>query len=511
MAQKTPLPALTVMYADRWNGTWFIELEDFRDQLMTDYHLRFLITSFLRLKRQWLFFLSINKSGGFYFFQIATLNYLATSDVKAPLPQNTESKKKLLNLVTNLKKNQLLTNSGLNRIFALKIADIKKRIPYKKAIIWSNLKKKAVILFDNNINFGLLKNKNQRIKTWLLNYKPIIINYYYAPLTKFYYPTKNFLSVLNKNNDKKNIQIRNFSTITNNFKLNNNTNKYLYYNKNTNLVNNFMLNKPFKNFNKHLALYQIVSRIPSYYYRRIYLYKKYDTLKIGYQTLLKKYSHQLKVKHMERRFGTSLLFLSKAINRVIHMRFFLSYVPTQWYREDYQFLKRFVIFERYGAQKYFVSTMAVIHLAMSRGSATLLTDLLVRKLRKAHKHTSFLDCVEKICRYFMAGYESSNAYDYSLCKGIEILFKGKINGNDRSNVWRFKLGPVNTSTFYTNTREEHAKCMTRYGMFHIRVRLKLGKILTILLYVFKLFFYNWMFILASMECRYYWAIWISFR
>jgi hypothetical protein len=35
---------------------------------------------------------------------------------------------------------------------------------------------------------------------------------------------------------------------------------------------------------------------------------------------------------------------------------------------------------------------------------------------------------------------------------------------------------MHSSTFFTNTREEHAKCMTRYGMFHIRVRLKLGKI-----------------------------------
>ena len=60
MAQKTPLPAKTVMYADRWNGTWFIEMENFRSQLMTDYHLRFLITGFLRLKRQWLFLLIVN-------------------------------------------------------------------------------------------------------------------------------------------------------------------------------------------------------------------------------------------------------------------------------------------------------------------------------------------------------------------------------------------------------------------------------------------------------------------
>ena len=60
MAQKTPLPALTVMYADRWNSTWFVDLENFRTQLMEDYHLRFLITGFLRLKRQWLFLLIVN-------------------------------------------------------------------------------------------------------------------------------------------------------------------------------------------------------------------------------------------------------------------------------------------------------------------------------------------------------------------------------------------------------------------------------------------------------------------
>jgi hypothetical protein len=113
---------------------------------------------------------------------------------------------------------------------------------------------------------------------------------------------------------------------------------------------------------------------------------------------------------------------------------------------------------------------------MSRGSANLVIDLLVRKLRRVYKHIPFLSCIEKICRYFMAPYEGNLAFKHSVCKGMEILFKGKLNGGDRSKTWRFKFGPVHTGTFYTNTREEHAKCMTRYGVFHIRVRLKLGAI-----------------------------------
>lgn len=721
MAQKSPLTALTVMYADRWNGTWFIELEDFRHQLMIEYHLRFLITSFLRLKRQWLFFLSINKSGGFYFFQIATLNYLFTQQVKLPLPKNKILKKNLLMWSGHMKKEKLLQDPRLTRIFKIKIPDNKKRMPYQKAVIWYNLKNQAVVVASNYLNFEKVNNNNnKRLMSWLYNSKVLFLRYYYNSLVKFYYPVSNLLFKNNKNGTKlltknlsKNIRVRSFISlipiiitalvivvpmittkmlwyafytllfmaycarlvywnwesiqnhlktrcelaqldknfgkrshryydvdqpvkykrllfpgrvwtsitlrqmyvpkllnefinflicfrslnpiklkefpgIFRDFKLNATSHPHpcinVFYGskdvailpdnvtwyafsrsfkdepkkplpllkstgiKKSNILNRSSINDkklffPLNNiFNsaiiensfwknkrelsnytlsnhklmpieksskknlalqtrklndvllqpqinkffftplqkkiktKNLGLYQMVARIPIYYFQRIYFYKKFPTLKLGFQALLKKYGHQLKFTHMERRLGSSLLFLTTAIQRVVHMRFFFSYVPTQWYRNDYRFLKRFVIFERYGSKRYFVSTVSLIHLAMSRGSATLLTDLLVRKLRKIQKHTLFLDCVEKLCRYFMAAFESSKAYPYSLCKGIEILFTGKLNGKERSNAWRFKLGPVHTSTFYTNTREEQAKCMTRYGMFNIRVRLKLGQI-----------------------------------
>ena len=200
MAQKSPLTALTVMYADRWNGTWFIELEDFRHQLMIEYHLRFLITSFLRLKRQWLFFLSINKSGGFYFFQIATLNYLFTQQVKLPLPKNKILKKNLLMWSGYMKKEKLLQDPRLTRIFKIKIPDSKKRMPYQKAVIWYNLKNQAVVVASNYLNFEKLNNNNnRRLMSWLYNSKELSLRYYYNSLVKFYYPVSNLLLKNNKN------------------------------------------------------------------------------------------------------------------------------------------------------------------------------------------------------------------------------------------------------------------------------------------------------------------------
>ena len=54
-----------------------------------------------------------------------------------------------------------------------------------------------------------------------------------------------------------------------------------------------------------------------------------------------------------------------------------------WAKDNYKFLKRAVVFERYIYQKSFVPSLALLHLAMSRGAANLIIDLLVRKLRRA--------------------------------------------------------------------------------------------------------------------------------
>jgi len=73
MAQKTPLPALTINYADRWHGTWFSDLSNFSQKFLEDLSLRLLILSYFRFKNYSLFLLNINNSGGYYFFQYTVI------------------------------------------------------------------------------------------------------------------------------------------------------------------------------------------------------------------------------------------------------------------------------------------------------------------------------------------------------------------------------------------------------------------------------------------------------
>ena len=888
MAQKTPLPALTVMYADRWNSTWFVDLENFRTQLMQDYHLRFLLTGFLRLKKQWLYLLSIHKSGGFYFFQVITLNSFSAVKYKPLLEPKDENKQKLVNINFLLKRNKLFNNSDLNILKRQPVPHWKKRISYKKALLWATLNNKSVILkngYYSSYSSYSSRDKNKSVKSnnnftswqnWLkLNRNKIALTYYNPSLVKFFYKPKTSFNLLSNNKRKLNINSNNmksnctvnvtatttgkrkFSTSARNpggildillkdivqahkeheaatlqaikqleaclpavkdviphkhqelflggvqlmkdkwqedlrvanymaryarvrvqghkdneflephdeealqlfiaslqkilkdqkvvlekiladkkiqedglrtilpahkyqelvepttqnrkyppsfltavlscfqsiygafdvFKgrSTNNTGKgptgkrnfstaskkpgdyspasiledmskedvdlldkkpknfvegivqsiveehkvqgyvirtgyteledyfrvylqlcrdsevaalqahkdneasfrlflkehnysgpfvartqrlsvgdlqeylekqkvYLGYllkgnnerrefflrsldkaskkpkttdtptpktssqpnsttnNKgngptdkrtfstlaggSTNLVkvnkqNNLLLKNLYKKkvltknlayrlpnsiIKKHLSFYKMIYYTASYFYKRMFRYKKFPTIKLGYRALYKKFGHRLKYTHLLRRLGNSMLFICRALDRVTAMHNKVYYLPMIWAKDNYKFLKRAVVFERYIYQKSFVPSLALLHLAMSRGAANLIIDLLVRKLRRAFMHAPFLSAVEHICRFFMAPYEGNTAFNNSLCKGMDLIFKGKINGSDRSKTWRFKFGPVHTATFYTNTREQVAKCVTRYGVFNIRVRLKLGAI-----------------------------------
>lgn len=531
MAQKTPLPAKTVMYADRWNGTWFIEMENFRSQLMTDYHLRFLITGFLRLKRQWLFLLIVNKSNGFYFLKVATLNYApsATLNKSFIIPKSQKMLKTLVN--KTFKKDVLLQDPTLNHLRYGDFSHILRKKTEIQLKAWHFLKSYSLV--KNNYHYALLPNKTKKhLKLKISRYKFAfnVKNYfnlealrdkhsfsdclnYLAPALKNFvtvgpgflvkvntikdytptliWPTKlmqqrRYLATFTKKKVVK-IGIKKLTTTPIKKFVKFFAAKTLY----NQLKHKLIMRKPYQDrsfVRKNSSIYQTLNQLAGYHYSRMYRYKKREGIRAAVKTLLKRFGFKLKFKHLRKRLATSVLFLGRAINRVAKLRLFFSYVPMEWYNKDYYPIKNFLVFERFGSQKYFVSSFSVLHLAMSRGSGVLLTDLLVRKLRKADNHTHFLNCVEKICRYFIADFTNNQPHKYSVCKGIEILFKGKLNGGDRAKAWRFKLGPVHSSTFYTNTREEHAKCMTRYGMFHIRVRLKLG-LLSIISYNVKSLLY----------------------
>ena len=138
MAQKTPLPALTINYADRWNGTWFSDLSNFKQKLKEDYYLRFLILSYLRKKKYWLHFLSINNSAGFFFFQMVFLNAKSQATVKPFLFPNNFSKASL-----QIWEKELNRNNPLFKRAELKLWQ--KRLSYKKEDMWLDLNRRVLL------------------------------------------------------------------------------------------------------------------------------------------------------------------------------------------------------------------------------------------------------------------------------------------------------------------------------------------------------------------------------
>jgi hypothetical protein len=367
----------------------------------------------------------------------------------------------------------------------------------QKAInYWSSTKKKNVLL---------LKSKN-KIQHWknLLPYVvwlprlfqgvegSVTLNnslvYTKKQVQSFSLPKKSivpkrFFSTINK---KINVDAYNFPSHPKTYVDNLSTSYFSKNSKQTFLVSNdslkkkVILNKKVNFFQKlkvrflAKALLQNVTQTKSYLLLRIFAFKRYVSLKQGFDIFFLRFRNRFNFIRGLKKLQTPLIFVLQAIKRLTGLRTFYAYLPINWYQTSYLSVKNFVFFEKFGRKKYFLPTFVAAHYAMSKGSAILLMDLLVRVLRHTYSHTQFLDCVEKICRYCMAPTNSNIAYKDVFCKGIEILFTGKVNGSDRSKQWRFKLGPVHSSTFYTNTREENAKVITKFGAFGLRIRLKLG-------------------------------------
>jgi hypothetical protein len=591
MAQKTPLPALTINYADRWNATWFSDLSGFKEKLKEDFYLRFLILSYLRKKKYWLHLLSINNSAGFFFFQIVFVNTKSQPTLKPFLFPNNFSKSYLQNWEKELNQNNPLFKREELKLW-------QKRLSYKKENMWLTLNRRILLknskmsLFVtksfqannlNPLNINAPKNAtslaDQSLEEWFALQTSHLTLAFAQPALYFLFQrfTKlnTLLKIINSNpmSDTDFVQDLPFSMVKllkKNYVQNKNNNKNSKLSEKNNNLNTLkknytmpsvhfstitkylasssILRQPVNssplisviplingknikrikrskesqnslnslktrlikfnaaptswmylqlkktaaehhinsqnyyinhlaqlvNFRKKRAIYQNVSHLKSYLFQRAFAFKTFSSVTKGLLIFFKRFGPQYNFQQTVVDINSSLPLLTRALQRVTGTRIFLSYLPLQWNHQLYHPLKKYTVFEKFGFQKYFVPTMVGLHLAMSRGSAILLMDILLRKLRNAYKHNPFLSCVEKICRYFTAYPGSNIAYEDSICKGIEILFCGKVNGQERSRVWRYKFGPVHTSTFYTNTREEHAKCVTRYGVFHLRVRMKLG-------------------------------------
>lgn len=136
MAQKTPLPAKTVTYADRWNATWFADLMMFRRKLIEDYHLRFIVTHFLWTKRYLLYLFSLNYNASCLYLQLAVLPTYGRVEV-TPMLFPTRPRQKVLKEWQ--KQFNKIKSGALTILKPLTVDSWEKRLTEDEEETWSQL------------------------------------------------------------------------------------------------------------------------------------------------------------------------------------------------------------------------------------------------------------------------------------------------------------------------------------------------------------------------------------
>ena len=136
MAQKTPIQAKTVNYADRWLMNGYYELAFVHSQLIEQLHVRFLLGDYIRQHRYGILRLSISASGGFYFFNIVYLSCQASAKrlIPAFYAKNQTNQQKLLALQEHRKQVNLAKEKNLPTPLFKKVR-LNKEGPYRYHLV----------------------------------------------------------------------------------------------------------------------------------------------------------------------------------------------------------------------------------------------------------------------------------------------------------------------------------------------------------------------------------------
>lgn len=130
LAQKSPVPSLTLHINDAFNSLYIQDITSYRAQLIEDYQLRFLLVYYLKTRSYWLHNLSIKKFNGFYFIKLACV---AGKSQKSFIPLLTPIKTKTFNCLTEIQQN-LHRIKGYLASFAIAKNKLKKPIKSESLI-----------------------------------------------------------------------------------------------------------------------------------------------------------------------------------------------------------------------------------------------------------------------------------------------------------------------------------------------------------------------------------------
>lgn len=447
LAQKTPVTALTMHLNDSWNSFYFQDLTNFKNQLLEDYQLRFLILNYLNQKRYWLRRFSIKKNNGFYFINVDTV-----------------SAQPLVFFQPLLLAKPIILNNKLTKSIQLKIFQLQKKLT-PPLLLKNKFKQTNKSLVYNNVQIRTKKNYDLDFLTKIYKYlnrtQKQLINKF-----KFLNKQSNFKK-FNTNNrffsTNNNIKMQTFNFKKQNIIFNQKLPVVIKY-----LPKNFLFKKSSYNNNVLAQKPRKWLLFMRYIVKKFFLKKK-KNWKMAITAWLIKWGHKKRFKRNILRRLNTFAYNKLAIERLTGALCFFSFTVAYWHVFDYKALRGFVAFERHHSKRFFNQLMAATHYTLSQGVPSVLTDYLRSVLQYESKHMPVLNALQSAAHYWLCYRGSTRILNSVLCQGVKFEVIGKLDGSERTRTWRTYIGSIPTSTFNSNIRYEQTIVATRYGILHVHV------------------------------------------
>ena len=428
MAQKSPVPSLTITISGTWTSLWYYDFTESNSVLVSSLYLHYLVNAFFSLKHRLMYNISVLQSNNLIFININTVSTIATLKRRYKIKQ----RKKFVSLKT-LKQQSFAKKLAKHRVATAQIIKTNSfYITYKKAFPC--------------MRFSLWRYKNalaaQTQYHTLVSRRKLVGGGVPLRIRKF------------------RAKRRFFSTFAN-------TPTMTLVGQHTQVSMFFaeqQLKKVTPGFSKDLLRrwqYLYTSIFP-----RMRPFKK--------RTWLKAYKYKQRkfflTKCSKRRLKTYFLKFSLLRHACQHVSGFQVKLNLRKYlcvSEKLVALKNIPAFVRWCHRPYFLIAITITLVSLSRGSCVLLVNLLVRLLRHSRTHSSILYMISAAFKFFLCDHASAHMLENVPCAGARLEVIGTVDGKDRAKAFRAQYGAIPTSTLSSVLDMEYAVCGTIYGILGI--------------------------------------------
>ena len=428
MAQKSPVPSLTIAISGTWTSLWFYDFTESNSVLVRSLYLHYLVNAFFSLNYRLMYNISVLQSNNLIFINLNTVSTMATLNKR----YKTKRRKKFINLKT-LKHLNFLRKRAQYRLSKVQIVNVNSFfIRYKNAFPC--------------MRFSLWRYKNSLAMrtnyTALMSRRKLVGGGFPLRVRKFrakrrFFSTFAGTSVIKLTGQRTSVKM-------------------------------FLAEQQLKMVTPGLTK-DLLRRWKYLYtsvFPRIRPFKKRTWIR-AYKYKQRKFFLTKCSKRKIKSYFLKFSLLRHACQHVSGFQVKLSLRKYLCVSERLAVLKNIPAFVRWCHRPYFLIAATITLVSLSRGSCVLLVNMVARLLRHSKTHSSILYIISAILKFFLCDHASARMLENVPCAGARLEVIGTVDGKDRAKTFRAQYGAIPTSTLSSVLDMEYAVCGTIYGILGV--------------------------------------------